>query len=181
MYSALAKAAPLRADIRLAQAISSFKAELSPEQKITLEAYQTGPREPSPDIHDVMRCTAEIDRHASGNLGGRRCFGPRLTNLLQSVQQFAAIGDVIVGSSQNILACGVWSLVRMTLLVRPLLTRSLRFCLILFSGLSSSLPVSRRSPLFLWLSVARRLATRTWPTSIRNLRICRRICLNTLL
>lgn len=36
---------------------------------------------------------------------------------LEAVQQFASIGDVIVGGSQNVIACGVWSLVRMTLLV----------------------------------------------------------------
>ncbi|KAF2179093.1 hypothetical protein K469DRAFT_674764, partial [Zopfia rhizophila CBS 207.26] len=47
----------------------------------------------------------------------RRCFGPRLTNFLQAVQQYAALGDVIVGGSQNVIACGVWSLVRMSLLL----------------------------------------------------------------
>lgn len=62
-----------------------------------------------------MRLTAEIDRSASRK--GRRCFGPRLTNVLQAVQQFASIGDIIIGDSQNLIACGVWSLVRMTLLV----------------------------------------------------------------
>ncbi|KAK4451255.1 ankyrin repeat-containing domain protein [Podospora aff. communis PSN243] len=65
-----------------------------------------------------MRLTAEIDRGTGTRVGGRwgRCFGPRFTNVLQSVQQFAALGDVIIGGSQNIVACGVWSLVRMTLL-----------------------------------------------------------------
>ena len=117
MSSALTGAGRLSASIRLAQAVSSFQADLSTEQKITLISYQTRARELPPDIHDVMRFTAEIDRQASGKLGGRRCFGPRLTNLLQSAQQFAAIGDVILGASQNIIACSVWALVRMTLLV----------------------------------------------------------------
>ncbi|RMJ29021.1 hypothetical protein PHISP_00101 [Aspergillus sp. HF37] len=35
---------------------------------------------------------------------------------LEAIQQFASIGDVVVGGSQNIIACGVWSLVRLTLL-----------------------------------------------------------------
>ncbi|KAM7224238.1 hypothetical protein V8F06_000019 [Rhypophila decipiens] len=61
-----------------------------------------------------MRLVAEINRAASGKLGSR-CFGPRFTNVLQSVQQFAALGDVMMGS-ENIIACGVWSVVRMTML-----------------------------------------------------------------
>lgn len=61
-----------------------------------------------------MQLTAEINRE-SGIRG--RCFGPRLTSILQTVQQFAALGDVVVGGTQNLLACGVWSLVRMTFLV----------------------------------------------------------------
>jgi hypothetical protein len=37
-----------------------------------------------------MRLTAEIDRRTSGKVGGGRCYGPRLTNVLQAIQQFAA-------------------------------------------------------------------------------------------
>ncbi|KAF1958658.1 hypothetical protein CC80DRAFT_558094, partial [Byssothecium circinans] len=60
-----------------------------------------------------MRLTAEIDpsREAS-----RRCFGPRFTNFLHGVQRFAALGDIIIGGSQNLIACGVWSVVRISLL-----------------------------------------------------------------
>jgi hypothetical protein len=36
---------------------------------------------------------------------------------LQAVQQPADLGNIVVGGSQNLLACGVWSLVRLTLLV----------------------------------------------------------------
>jgi hypothetical protein len=45
-----------------------------------------------------MRLTAEIDRQASGKVGGR-CFGPRLINFLQAVQQYAALGDIVVGGA----------------------------------------------------------------------------------
>ncbi|KAH8881558.1 hypothetical protein GQ53DRAFT_667454, partial [Thozetella sp. PMI_491] len=57
-----------------------------------------------------MRLTAEIDRRAAGQASLGRCFGPRLSNILQAVQQFAALGDIVVGGSQNLIACGVWSL-----------------------------------------------------------------------
>jgi hypothetical protein len=43
-----------------------------------------------------------------------------MTNFLHAVQQFAAIKDVIVGGSQNLIACGVWTVVRMSLLVSTL-------------------------------------------------------------
>jgi ankyrin repeat domain-containing protein 50 len=116
MSVVLSNASRLKPNIRLAQAVSQFEADLSSEQKATFRTYRSQPRDSPPDPNDVMRLTAEIDRHASGKIG-RRCFGPRLTNFLQAVQQFAALGDIIVGGSQNLIACGVWSLVRMSLLV----------------------------------------------------------------
>ncbi|RYP71635.1 hypothetical protein DL770_008092 [Monosporascus sp. CRB-9-2] len=110
MSYALAKAAPLKAEIRLAEAVSLFEADLSTEQKTTFRSHRSQLCKSPPDIHDVMRLTAEIDRHTSGKLGGGRCFGPRLTNVLQAVQQFAALGDIIIGGAQNIIASGVWTL-----------------------------------------------------------------------
>jgi hypothetical protein len=117
MASAVVAAAPLKPEIRLAQAISQFESDLSAEQKASFRSCRSATLKSPPDTGDVMRLTAEIDRPGAGKVGGGRCFGPRLTNVLQAVQQFAALGDVIVGGSQNIIACGVWSLVRITLLV----------------------------------------------------------------
>lgn len=123
MATALANASRLKPEIRLAQAVSQFDADLSGDQKATLRRYRSQIQGSPPDHRDVMRLTAEIDHVATRNLGGGRCYGPRMTNFLYSVQQFAAIGDVMIGGSQNLIACGVWSLVRMTLLVSvPLLT-----------------------------------------------------------
>ncbi len=119
MSTLLARAAPLKPEIRLAQAVSQFEADLSPEQKAAFNSDKHQSLISPPDIDDVMRLTAEIDRRAAGKASLGRCFGPRLSNILQAVQQFAALGDIVVGGSQNMIACGVWSLVRMTLLVRP--------------------------------------------------------------
>ena len=113
----LANISRLKPEIRLAQAVSQFEADLSSEQKATFRTYRSQSCDSPPDPKDVMRLTAEIDRQASGKVGGRRCFGPRLINFLQAVQQYAALGDIVVGGAQNIIACGVWSLVRMSLLV----------------------------------------------------------------
>jgi len=116
MSTILANAGSLKPDIRLAQAVSQFEAALSSEQKAALRTYRSQLRDSPPDQYDVMRLTAEIDRRVSGKIGGR-CFGPRLTFFLQAVQQFAALGDIVIGGSQNLIACGLWSIVRMSLLV----------------------------------------------------------------
>lgn len=117
MSKALANASRLKPEIRLAQAISEFEASLSSEQKASFHAHRDELREKPPNLNDVMRLTAEVDRQKSGNVSGGRCIGPRLTNFLHGIQQFAALGDVVIGGTQSLLACGVWSLVRMSLLV----------------------------------------------------------------
>jgi ankyrin repeat domain-containing protein 50 len=90
--------------------ICEFEAILSDDQKVTFRTKRSQARESPPDSNDVMCLTAEIDRCASRK--ARRCFSPRLTNMLQSVQQFASLG-------------GIWSLVRMALLVgTPILASS---------------------------------------------------------
>jgi hypothetical protein len=116
MSVALTHASRLKPDIRLAQAISEFKTDLSIEQKSTLSTYESQSRSSQPEPSDVMHFTAELDRGASGRIG-IKCFGPRVTNFLQAIQQYAALGDVVMGGSQNILACGIWALARISLLV----------------------------------------------------------------
>ncbi|EMD92327.1 hypothetical protein COCC4DRAFT_162321, partial [Bipolaris maydis ATCC 48331] len=115
MSGVLEKALLLKPEIRLAQAVSEFEADLSTEQKATFRTLKSQSQSNTPDPSDVMRLTAEMDRSISIKYSSR-CFGPRFTNFLQGVQQFAALGDVVVGGSQNLIACGVWSLVRMSLL-----------------------------------------------------------------
>ncbi|KAL4884856.1 ankyrin repeat-containing domain protein [Aspergillus karnatakaensis] len=111
MSTAVAKVARLKPVIRLGQAISEFQADLSPAQKAVFHAYQRSGTAPS--VRDVMHLTAEINL-STGPQG--RCFGPRLTNILQAVQEFAALGDIVLGGTQHLLACGVWGIVRMVLL-----------------------------------------------------------------
>lgn len=117
MSTLLARAAPLKPEIRLTQAIAQFEVDLSDEQRADFNSTKRQSCHSPPDIHDVMRLTAEIDRRVAGKVGGGRCFGTRLVSVLEAVQRFAALGDIVVGGSQNMIACGVWSLVRITLLV----------------------------------------------------------------
>ena len=120
MSSALARVSPLKPDIRLAQAVSEVEADLEMGQKATFRALRSQSHSALPNPGDVMRLTAEFDRLVSRKFSNQ-CFGPRFTNFIQGVQQFAAIGDVVVGGSQNIIACGVWVVMRMSLLVSALL------------------------------------------------------------
>jgi ankyrin repeat domain-containing protein 50 len=121
----LPHAGRLKPEIRLAQAVSEFEAALSKEQKAEFRTSRSTALKAPPSISDVMRITAQVDLKASRRVSGGRCFGPRLTNLLQAVQQFASLGDVIIGGSQNLVACGVWAVVRMALMVKfPFLSLS---------------------------------------------------------
>jgi hypothetical protein len=116
MATILSNAARLKPEIHLAEAVSRFEAYLPCDEKAIFRNQRAQVLNEPPDTADVMRFTAQIDGRMSGKAG--RCLGPRFTNFLQGVQQFTVLGDVIVGGSQNIVACGVWSLVRMSTLVR---------------------------------------------------------------
>ncbi|KAJ5106164.1 NACHT nucleoside triphosphatase [Penicillium angulare] len=100
----------LKPEVRLAQAISVFIADLSNDQKARFNARRTQALSVAPSVQDVRTFTAEIDRSHGG-----RCLGPRFINLIEAVQKFASLGDIIIGGSQNIIACGVWSAVRLSL------------------------------------------------------------------
>lgn len=117
MSKALITAAPLKAEIRLAQAVSEFEAGLSSEQKTEFNSSRARALNEPPSIKDVMQLTAEINRRLSRKVVGGRGLGTRTHSFLQCVQQFAALGDIIIGGSQSQIACGVWSLVRTSLLV----------------------------------------------------------------
>lgn len=110
MAVALRRAAPLKPEIRLAQAMSEYESLLNDDQKATMRIYRSGqPPRPS----DVMRLTAEIDRSHSRRKS--RCVGTRLTNILHCLQQFSAVVDTVVGGSQCLIASGIWAVFKLTL------------------------------------------------------------------
>lgn len=120
MALALQSAAPLQPDVILARAISEFEQALPPAQKAALNDLRVRSLRSAPSRDDVMRLTADVNRRLMSrkrSSGLSRCFGTRFTNVLQCVQRYAALGDVVVGGSQNILACGIWSVVRITIQV----------------------------------------------------------------
>jgi hypothetical protein len=115
MSQAIATPMRLKPELRLAQAISLFEADLGDDQKLTFQNEKAQVHRAPPRAQDVLRLTAEIDQMAL--VSKRRCFGARIMNVLEAVQQFAALGDIIIGGTQNLIACGVWTVVRSSLLV----------------------------------------------------------------
>ena len=114
MALSLYKVARLKPEIRLAQALSEYEAILADEQKAKLRGYRA---QSPPSAVDVMRLTAEIDQSAMRNRKSRQCVGPRLSNVLQAAQQFAAVVDIAVGGSQSPIASGIWGVLKLSLQV----------------------------------------------------------------
>lgn len=113
MAVALHNAAPLKPEIRFVQALSEYEAILTDDQKTKFRLYRG---QQPPGVADVIRLTAEVDSENS-HRKGRRCVGPRLTNVLQSVQQFLTVVDTIVGSSQSEIASAIWGVLKMSIQV----------------------------------------------------------------
>ena len=114
MSLALAKAAKLRPEIRLAQALSEFEASLVDDQKTVYRESIQGLTTPGP--REVGRFTAEVDLNAQRRKS-RQCIGPRLARFLQAVQQFCIVVDIAVGGSQSQIGCAVWGVVKFSLQV----------------------------------------------------------------
>lgn len=108
MALATAKAAPLRPEIKLSQALRDYEAILSAEQR---QSFKGSP----PDAAAVMALTCEIDRRNAGR-SSRRC-GARLTSFLNSVKGFTTIVDLITSSSGNAIAGAVWGSVKIAVQV----------------------------------------------------------------
>ena len=115
MSQALVQAAPLKPEIRLAQAISEFEALLSLEQKQDVRAR---PGQGPPDATAVLAFTAELNEKYSQDSRGRRCLGPRFINVLECVQGFSSIVDTFMNASQLHIAGAIYGVVRVALKVR---------------------------------------------------------------
>lgn len=96
---------------QLQNTVSEFEAVLSGKENKDFLAYKTGPK---PTPKDVFRFITEID---GKRRAGRSPVGARLTNVLQSVQRFTSVVDVIVGGSQNLTASAIWGVLTFSLKV----------------------------------------------------------------
>ena len=99
------------AEKQLQKAVSEFEAVLNSKESKEFLACKTGPK---PTPKDVFRFISEID---GKRRAGRSPVGARLTNILQSVQRFTSVGDIIIGGSQNLIASAVWGALTFSLKV----------------------------------------------------------------
>lgn len=110
MALAMSRAAPLRPDIKLSQALKDYEAVLTENQRTSF-------RDKSPlASNDVMVLTCEIDRQNASRKSRR--WGARLTTFLNSVKGFTAIVDGAVGNTGNPMAGAMWGAVKTAMQVR---------------------------------------------------------------
>jgi hypothetical protein len=114
MAQVVSIAEPLKPEIRLAQALSEFEAILADEQKAKLRGYR---QESPPTAVDVMRLIAEIDRDTIRTRKIGKCVGTRFYNILQAMQMFTGVVDVVVGGVQSLHASAIWGAVKLCLQV----------------------------------------------------------------
>lgn len=112
MSKALGQAAKLKPEIRLAQALSEFCAGLGESRSREFKSLRTT-SPPTPD--DVVRLTEEVNRDGLRTHKAWRPYATNMALFLEKVQRLARIGDFLVGSSQNLIASGVWTAVKLTL------------------------------------------------------------------
>ena len=108
MALAVANAASLKPEVRLAQALHDYEIILTDDEKTQ---FRNGG---VPKADDAINLTTKIDDESKD--GRLRCMGPRFITFLESVQEFSSIVDTFVSSHPEIAAL-VWGGVRLTLLV----------------------------------------------------------------
>ncbi|KAI2611895.1 hypothetical protein GGR54DRAFT_651129 [Hypoxylon sp. NC1633] len=113
MSRAMEESAPLKAEIRLAQAISEFVVALPDHERAAFKSMNSG-SPPSPE--DVVKCTEQLNRDGLRvHQNNWRPYGPHLIGILDRVRLLSKAGDILVGASQCMVAGGIWAVVRVSL------------------------------------------------------------------
>ena len=105
MSSTKALTATVNPELRLAQAVSEFRVDLTQEEKRQFREST------APDVSDIMRFTAQFDRISSLH---NRVYGPRLTSFLVGVHTFAVMRYIDIDETVR---WAVWALVGILLQV----------------------------------------------------------------
>lgn len=107
----------LKPEARLGFAISEFAQALDDDRRRQFQLTQATCSKHLSGL-DVVRITEEINKDGSQRHRSWRAYGTKVGIFLSRLQVFASIGDVLIGGSQNLIATGVWSAVRLCLLVK---------------------------------------------------------------
>ena len=112
---------PVPPEARLGQVISEFATCLrdlsGPDSKKRFDSLRAElAKGPALCTEHIVGLTEELNRlGAAKHASWRPDASTRIQGFLRRIQQFAAIGDVLIGGSQNLIACGVWAAVRATI------------------------------------------------------------------
>ena len=106
----------LKPEARLVLAITEFAGTLDSKRREEFRSMQNT-QDAQLSCRDIIKMTEEINREGARRHRSWRPHGTKVGGFLSRIQTFAAIGDVLVGGSQNLIATGVWSAVRLSLTV----------------------------------------------------------------
>jgi hypothetical protein len=112
MATAVEKAAPAKPEMRLSRAIAAFEASLPHERRTLLHATKYQLQSSPPTHRDVRRLVSEMEKTT-----GKRCIGHYFVSFLETVRRCVVVREGAAGDDQNIVARGVWAIVRQTMLV----------------------------------------------------------------
>lgn len=116
MSKQLAVSGQLKAEVRLGLAISEFVEVLDSKRRREFRSMQTS-QDAKISGRDIIKMTEEINQEGARRHRSWRPHGTKVGGFLSRIQTFATIGDVLVGGSQNLIATGIWSAVRLSLTV----------------------------------------------------------------
>lgn len=106
----------LKPEARLGLEISNFAQSLDDDRRGEFRRMQTA-KGGQISGWDVIKVTEEINQEGGRSHRSWRPHGTKVGGFLSRIQTFASIGDVLIGGTQNLIATGVWSAVRLSLTV----------------------------------------------------------------
>lgn len=107
----LSQLSKLKVQVCLSRAISVFYESLGTENKAIFNSYRDAAYTLVPSLGNIWQIVAEIDRKAC------KLCGDWFKRVLEALQKFVTIVDVIVRSTQNMLAAGVWLVARLMVIM----------------------------------------------------------------
>ncbi|KAM7212606.1 hypothetical protein V8F06_012027 [Rhypophila decipiens] len=109
---ALTLSGRLKPEARLGVALSEFAEALEEKQKRRFLQMRVQSNKFAPSAEDVIRMTEELNREGARLHKTWQPYSTRLGAFPTGLQSLASLGDVVIGGSQNLIACGVWFAVR---------------------------------------------------------------------
>lgn len=112
----IALSGKLKPEARLGLAISEFSQGLKDEHKRDFH-HRRMTENTQISGRDVIKVTEEINQEGGRRHQSWRPHGTKVGVFLSRIQTLASFGDIVIGGSQNLIATGIWSAIRLALMV----------------------------------------------------------------